>query len=70
VPLAEIERAMRRLVGTLLHTPTVRMKEFATQSGGHRYAEALQALFDLDPDAIAAVTRSKLVADDLPEARK
>ncbi len=66
VPTDEIERAMRRLVSTLLHTPTVRMKEFATQSGGHRYAEALQALFDLDPNAIAALTRPAVVADDLP----
>lgn len=67
VPLEEVERAMRRMVSTLLHTPTVRMKEFAAQSGGHRYAEALQALFDLDPEAISALTRPALVADDLPE---
>ena len=66
VPLADIERSMRRLVSTLLHTPTVRMKEFATQSGGHRYAEALQALFDLDPDAIAALTRPVVIAQDVP----
>ncbi len=52
----EIARSMRRVVATLLHTPTVRMKEFAVESGGDRYAAALHALFDLDPAAVAALT--------------
>ena len=53
---AEIARSMRRVVATLLHTPTVRMKEFAVDPGGDRYAAALHALFDLDPAAVAALT--------------
>lgn len=54
---AEIARSMRRVVATLLHTPTVRMKEFAAEDpGGHRYAAALHALFDLDPAAVAALS--------------
>lgn len=53
---AEIARSMRRVVATLLHTPTVRMKEFAIDPGGDRYAAALHALFDLDPAAVAALT--------------
>ncbi len=53
---AEIARSMRRLVATLLHTPTVRMKEFAIDPGGDRYAAALHALFDLDPSAVSALT--------------
>lgn len=53
---AEIARAMRRVVATLLHTPTVRMKEFAVDPGGDRYAAALHALFDLDPTAVTALT--------------
>ena len=52
----EIARSMRRVVATLLHTPTVRMKEFAVDPGGDRYAAALHALFDLDPAAVAALT--------------
>ena len=47
---------MRRVVSTLLHTPTVRMKEFAVDPGGDRYAAALHALFDLDPAAVAALS--------------
>jgi glutamyl-tRNA reductase len=52
----EFARSMRRVVATLLHTPTVRMKEFAVDPGGDRYAAALHALFDLDPAAVAALT--------------
>lgn len=48
---AEVEWALRRTVSTLLHTPTVRMKQFAADPGGEKYAEALHALFDLDPRA-------------------
>ena len=55
---AEIARSMRRLVATLLHTPTVRMKEFAIDPGGDRYAAALHALFDLDPSAVSALTET------------
>jgi glutamyl-tRNA reductase len=53
--LAEVERAMRRAVNTLLHNPTVRMKQLAAQPGGDRYAEAISALFDLDPSLPASV---------------
>jgi glutamyl-tRNA reductase len=53
--MAEVERAMRRAMATLLHNPTVRMKELAALPGGDRYAEALTALFDLDPSLPASV---------------
>jgi glutamyl-tRNA reductase len=52
----ELAKSMRRVVATLLHTPTVRMKELAGDPGGDRYAAALHALFDLDPEAVAALT--------------
>ena len=52
---AEVERAMRRAMATLLHTPTVRMKQLAGEPGGDRYAQALSALFDLDPMLPASV---------------
>ncbi|HQR78688.1 MAG TPA: glutamyl-tRNA reductase [Actinomycetota bacterium] len=54
----ELARSMRRVVATLLHTPTVRMKEFAVDPGGDRYAAALHALFDLDPAAVAALSHT------------
>ena len=57
----EIARAMRRTVSTLLHTPTVRMKELAADPDGARYATTLHRLFDLDPDAIDAVVAADQV---------
>lgn len=60
----DIARSMRRVVATLLHTPTVRMKEFAVDPGGDRYAAALHALFDLDPSAVAALTSLNLADED------
>ncbi len=53
--MAEVERSMRRAINTLLHNPTVRMKQLAAQPGGDRYAEALSALFGLDPSLPASV---------------
>jgi glutamyl-tRNA reductase len=52
----ELARSLRRAVSTLMHTPTVRMKELAADPDGARYATALHRLFDLDPEAIAALT--------------
>jgi len=40
---------VRRVVDKLLHAPTVRVKELASEPSGLAYAEALHALFDLDP---------------------
>jgi glutamyl-tRNA reductase len=54
--LDEIERAMRRVVDKLLHSPTVRVKELAGSPGGDSYEDALRVLFDLDPAVVAAVT--------------
>ncbi len=51
-----VERTLRRTVSTLLHTPTVRMKQFAADPDGQRYAEALHALFDLDPEAVTSLS--------------
>lgn len=49
VERSEVERAVRRVVATLLHAPTVRVKELASAPGGDRYAEVLRELFALDP---------------------
>ena len=43
--LEEVSRAMRRTVSTLLHRPTVRMKELAADPDGARYATTLHRLF-------------------------
>lgn len=58
----EVARSLRRVVSTLLHTPTVRMKELAADPDGARYATALHRLFDLDPEAIEAVTAAEAAA--------
>jgi len=45
---AAVDALTRGLVNTLLHTPTVRLKELAEQGGGQAHADALRDLFDLD----------------------
>ncbi|HEY0400309.1 MAG TPA: glutamyl-tRNA reductase, partial [Acidimicrobiia bacterium] len=44
-----IEALTRGIVAKLLHEPTVRVKEAAGSGRGELYADALSALFDLDP---------------------
>jgi glutamyl-tRNA reductase len=65
----EVARSLRRTVSTLIHTPTVRMKELAADPDGARYATALHRLFDLDPEAIAAVTAADEAAAVASPAR-
>lgn len=60
----EVEQAVRRVVQTLLHTPTVRVKELTESPVGLSYADALRELFGLDPAAVEAVT-SLAVEDEL-----
>jgi len=64
----EFARSLRRAVSTLLHTPTVRMKELAGDPDGARYATALHRLFDLDPEAIEALTAADEAAAPAPAA--
>jgi glutamyl-tRNA reductase len=51
----EFTRTVRRVVDKLLHTPTVQVKRLAEGPDGSSYAEALRALFELDPQTPAAV---------------
>jgi glutamyl-tRNA reductase len=60
----EIARSVRRVVDKLLHGPTVRVKELAGGPDGHAYATALRELFDLDRNAVEAVIRADLTADE------
>jgi glutamyl-tRNA reductase len=60
---AEVARTVHRVVQTLLHAPTVRVKQLAERPGGGAYADALRELFDLDPAATAAVAAAVLPSD-------
>jgi len=51
----EFVRSVRRVVDKLLHTPTVQVKRLAEGPDGSSYAQALRELFELDPQAPAAV---------------
>ena len=51
----QIQRSMRRIVDKLLHAPTVRVQELASEPDAVDYAAALRELFALDPQAVAAV---------------
>jgi len=51
----ELDRTVRRVVNTLLHAPTVRVKQLAEAPGGDVYAAALRELFELDPAAPRSV---------------
>jgi glutamyl-tRNA reductase len=63
----EVARTVRRVVDKLLHAPTVRVKQLASAPGGDSYAEALRELFELDPQAVDAVSGGELpiIATDL-----
>lgn len=50
---AEVERAMRRVVATLLHQPTVNVKQLSQRADGERYAVALAELFGLQTTGAA-----------------
>jgi glutamyl-tRNA reductase len=45
---SEFARTMQRVVGKVLHTPTVRIKRAAEGPAGDTYAEVLRELFALD----------------------
>ncbi|MET9799142.1 glutamyl-tRNA reductase [Streptomyces sp. NPDC006368] len=62
---AEITQTVRRVVDKLLHAPTVRVKQLAAEPGGAGYADALRTLFDLDPEAVASVSRADVNDADL-----
>ena len=58
----EVERTVRRVVDKLLHAPTVRVKELAGAPAGLAYADALRALFDLDPERYREVVAADVHA--------
>jgi glutamyl-tRNA reductase len=44
----DVARTLHRVVQQLLHSPTVRVRQLATEPGGEAYAALLRELFDLD----------------------
>ncbi|MFC7310731.1 glutamyl-tRNA reductase [Streptomyces monticola] len=63
---AEMTQTVRRVVDKLLHAPTVRVKQLASEPGGAGYADALRTLFDLDPQTVASVSRADSSTTDDP----
>jgi glutamyl-tRNA reductase len=55
VERAEVTKTVRRVVDKLLHQPTVRVQQYASEQDLD-YAAALRDLFALDPDHLRAVT--------------
>jgi glutamyl-tRNA reductase len=51
---ADIAHAMHRVVQRLLHEPTVRVRQRASEPGGEAYASVLRELFDLPLPAVPA----------------
>ena len=47
----EIERALRHLVGVLLHTPSVKARELARDGDAAAFVEGVAAVFGVEPDA-------------------
>ncbi|MER7761239.1 glutamyl-tRNA reductase [Streptomyces sp. NPDC097619] len=66
---AEVTQTVRRVVDKLLHAPTVRVKQLASEPGGAGYAEALRELFDLDPGTVASVSRADLTDGDVQSVK-
>ncbi|MDP3710855.1 MAG: glutamyl-tRNA reductase [Mycobacteriales bacterium] len=61
---SEVEQTVHRVVQTLLHGPTVRVKELDEAPAGLSYAEALRELFGLDRGAVHAVTAAPVELED------
>jgi glutamyl-tRNA reductase len=51
---AAIEALTRGIVNTLLHAPTIRLKELADRGGAELHAGALRELFDLGDDELSS----------------
>ncbi|MDQ8708163.1 glutamyl-tRNA reductase [Streptomyces sp. LHD-70] len=66
---AEMTQTVRRVVDKLLHAPTVRVKQLASEPGGSEYADALRTLFDLDPQTVASVSRADSNSNEDTDAR-
>lgn len=59
---AEVAHTVHRIVGKLLHAPTVRVKQLAREQPSSSYTAALRELFALDQDTIDRMTGDQLTA--------
>jgi glutamyl-tRNA reductase len=62
----QVQKLVRSVINKLLHVPSTRLKSLAEGQDGRLYAEALSAIFDLQPDA-AADTAADASADGRAE---
>ncbi|MEO7125892.1 MAG: glutamyl-tRNA reductase [Nakamurella sp.] len=46
--MAEVQRSLRRIANSLLHTPTIQARTLARDGHGERYVDALHTLFGID----------------------
>lgn len=53
---AEVRHTVHRVVGQLLHRPSVRVRQLAAEPGGEQYAAALRELFALDVAGLSTVS--------------
>jgi glutamyl-tRNA reductase len=65
----ELAKTVRRVVDKLLHTPTVRVKQLASDPNGASYADALRELFALDPQAAALLSTPHAVQGEAHDTR-
>lgn len=68
----EVAAMVHRVVGKLLHEPTVRVKQMAGRPDGPGYEQALRELFALDSRAVAAVSSAAVLsaADPVPGSQR
>ncbi|AYG03667.1 glutamyl-tRNA reductase [Gryllotalpicola protaetiae] len=59
----DIERALRHLVGVLLHTPSVKARELARDGDAAAFVEGVTAVFGVEPTATEPATRDGSVAE-------
>lgn len=64
----EVEFALRRMVRQILHTPTVRARQLATEGRLHVVEDALSALFDLQVGSAATSPPARRAGQDHDDA--
>jgi glutamyl-tRNA reductase len=71
-PDGSIERALRHMMGRLLHNPTVRAREHARAGDHDRYVDALDVLFGItladeadEPAPVSLPTPTATVSSEL-----
>jgi len=66
----ETEAALRHLAGVLLHGPSVRAREFAAEGRAGEFADAVSALFGVEPAAARPVAALRPAAERAVDAAR